>query len=226
MLDNWTYNKIGTSAVGLLAEKKKKGGDWARVEEYDVALIAFGLTTFYAEFNEVRHGVFVIFVELIMLEYFFKAKIICSQACRNLKTVSEASSFKYRNFYNLLLRGIKNCKGDPLRISRTDKLYRGCSIKPADLPIKENERFLFKQFTSTSLNIATAASFSSGGSLFVIDGINQGALGNQNVIGLGKHSTFAYEQEVILSPFEVYTITKIEKEAGKQYTTVHLRATD
>lgn len=45
------------TAVGLLTEKKKKGGDWARVEEHDVALIAFGLTNFYAEFNEVRHGV-------------------------------------------------------------------------------------------------------------------------------------------------------------------------
>lgn len=48
------------TAAGLLVEKKKKGGDWARVEEYDVALIAFGLTNFYAEFNEVRHSVFVI----------------------------------------------------------------------------------------------------------------------------------------------------------------------
>lgn len=126
----------------------------------------------------------------------------------------------------MLLRGIRDCKGEPLKVSRTDKLYRGCSIKPTDLPIKENERFLFKQYTSTSLNIDTAAAFSSGGSLFVIDGINQGAVGSQSVLGLGKHSTFEYEKEVILNPFEVYTITKIEQEAGKRYVTVHLRATN
>lgn len=116
--------------------------------------------------------------------------------------------------------------GEPLKISKTDKIYRGCSIKPADLPIKENERFLFKQFTSTSLNFNTAEAFSSGGSVFVIDGINQGAVGRQSVLGLGKHSTFEYEHEVILNPFHVFTITKIEKQAGKQYFTVHLKATN
>jgi len=182
-------------ATSLLAEKKNKTGDWAKVPEHDIALIAFTLPDFFIEFNE---------------------------ATRNLKSVKEAASFKFLNYYNLLLRGIRNGKGQPLKISRTDKLYRGCSVTTTELALKQGERFLFKQFTSTSLKIDSAASFAGGVTLFVINGINQGPVGNQNVLGLEKHSQFDYEKEVILDPFVVFKVTKIEQEPGKRYVTVHL----
>lgn len=122
----------------------------------------------------------------------------------------------------MLLRALRNIKGDPQAISSSTKLYRGCRIKFPSLVV--NEKFLFKQFTSTSLLRNNAEQFSSNnGTLFVIDKIHHGNIGNQSVIGLKNHSAFPSENEVLTNPFQVFKITKIDK-GGNSNTTVYLEA--
>lgn len=88
-----------------------------------------------------------------------------------------------------------------------------------------DEKFLFKQFTSTTLLKEKAEEFSGdNGTLFIVDGINQGTIGNQRVIGLKNHSAFPLENEVLTNPFQLFKIIKIDK-GGNSITTVHLKAT-
>ncbi|KAJ6638329.1 putative UDP-glucosyltransferase YdhE [Pseudolycoriella hygida] len=98
-------------AVKWFAIEKKKHSDFAKDENYHLALHTFSLNTFYGEFNA---------------------------ACRNLKSVKEAQQFKFRHYFNLLLRAVRNVKGEPSSISNTTKVYRGCNVKFPNLVVGQN----------------------------------------------------------------------------------------
>lgn len=120
----------------------------------------------------------------------------------------------------LNLRRKQNCLSS---VTISTKLYRGCRIKFPHLFV--HEKFLFKQFTSTTLLKDKAEEFSGdNGTLFIVEGINQGTFGNQSVIGLKNHSAFPSEMEVFTNPFQVFEIVKIE-EVVNLITTVHPKAT-
>lgn len=106
-------------------------------------------------------------------------------------------------------------------IDSSKKLFRGCRIKFPHLVVNEN--FLFKQFSSTTLDQDKTTPFlGDNGTLFIVEGINHGKIGNQSVIGLKNHSAFPDESEVLTNPFQVFKVIKIDQE-GKSITTVHLK---
>lgn len=120
-------------------------------------------------------------------------------------------------------------------VQTTTKLYRGCKIKFPHLVVNEN--FLFKQFTSTTLLKEKAEDFMQineenkkgiNGTLFIVEGIQQGTIGNRSVIGLINHAAFPDESEVLTDPFQVFVVTNIKEVllVGNSITEVYLQATN
>ena len=90
-------------------------------------------------------------------------------------------------------------------------VYRGVSL-PASKEWKEGYKFYFREFVSASLDKEEAKKFSKGVTLMVITLKNIGVKGRTNYCRyIGDISNYPGEEEVLITAFCIYKITKIEK---------------
>ena len=89
-------------------------------------------------------------------------------------------------------------------------VYRGVSF-PAPKDWKVGKRFYFGEFVSTSLDIEVAKDFANGFTLLVITLKNNGVNGRNNYCRYIEDITnIPGEEEVLITAFCIYTITKID----------------
>lgn len=89
-------------------------------------------------------------------------------------------------------------------------VYRGISL-PAPSNWKVGSRFYFGEFISTTLDINVAKGFAKGGTLLVITIKNNGTEGRNNYCRYIEDITqYPGEEEIIITAFCIYTITKID----------------
>lgn len=142
--------------------------------------------------------------------------------------------------------------GHPHPLAPNSILYRGCNASFPDF--KENDPFMFRQFTSTSLDRDVAERFMDRKhgkpTMFIVRNMVPGLLIRDmlqgsliprvvshltsltcppNYIGLSHHSAFMTEFEVLLWPLETFKIAEINnegtiKEGSIKCTEVYLDA--